>query len=536
MSANNLILIAVTGLLLLAYSFFNGNPGLISNVALTYLKLAVLVCGSIAAVSTLSFLIADVWFARSRGKQPSALLKLVIRIVLYVGCAIVILQIFGKDIAVLFTTSAIVTAVIGFALQSTLGNFFSGVALRIDQPFQIGDRIIIKGVEGIVDSITWRATGIRLSSGKITYVPNGFMSEDLVTVVPLDKPVKRTIDFLVPAIAPPQRVIDTVYDAVLNQPHPNINLNQPVEVRMWQYNLAESGLFITYKLFYCPRNYNQANRHTDREIMRRIWYALHRQGLSPEYVTPSGEYYLPLIASVELFRDFSPEGRKILLDNAEILLFDTGEKLSRDNLPPQAMFMVSKGYVEVEQQVVFESGGVLVKPFSHKPSSQPPVPINEETINLIAYQLVYYIGPSAFSLTKEVAKKTNSIYWLYQLLAKEIIDLSSREDFLKNCPPSPIEQLQKGDFFGERTLFLGESLPSINMVTGVETELLAITQKGLFQALSYDQTQLHSLSEKFTQHCQKYLRGTLQSSLEEILESDMVVSTMESIYKNNFDN
>ena len=536
MSANNLILIAITGLLLLAYSFFSGNPGLISNVALEYLKFAVLICGSIATVSTLSFLIADVWFSRSRGKQPSALLKLVIRIVLYAGCGVIILQISGQDIAVIFTTSAIVTAVIGFALQSTLGNFFSGVALRIDQPFQIGDRIIIKGVEGIVNSITWRATGIRLSSGKITYVPNGLMSEDLVTVVPLDKPVKRTIDFFVPAIAPPQRVIDTVYNAVLNQPHPNINIKQPVEVRMWQYNLAESGLFITYKLFYSPQNYNQANRHTDREIMRRIWYALHRQGLSPEYIHPSEEKYLPLIASVEFFSDFTPEAQRIILANTQVLMFDAGESLSRDNLPSQAMFIVGKGFVEVEQQVLFESGGVLVKPFSHRPSSQPPIPLNEQTVNLIAYQLVYYIGPSAFSLTQEAAKHTNSVYWLYQLLAKEIIDPDSKEDFLKHCPSSPVEQLQKGDFFGERVLFLGESLPTVKMITGVETELLAISQKALFTALSHDQTQLHSLSDKFTQHYQKYLQGTVQSSLEEILESDMITSTMKSIYGKNFDN
>ena len=143
MSAKTLIIVAITGLLLLAYSFFSTNPGLISKVFVDYLKIAVLICSSFATVNILSFLIADVWFSRSSGKQPSALLKLVIQIVLYVSCIVLILQILGKDIAVIFTTSAIVTAVIGFALQSTLGNFFSGVALRIDQPFKIGDRIII---------------------------------------------------------------------------------------------------------------------------------------------------------------------------------------------------------------------------------------------------------------------------------------------------------------------------------------------------------------------------------------------------------
>lgn len=530
MSAKNLIIIAITGLLLLAYSFFSTNPGLISNVAVDFLKIAVLICASIAVVNTLSFLIADVWFARSHGKQPSALLRLVIRIVLYVGCTVIIFEFLGQDIAVLFTTSAIVTAVIGFALQSTLGNFFSGIALRVDQPFKIGDRIIIKNVEGRVDSITWRATGIRLSSGMITYVPNGLMSEDFVTVVPLDKPVKRTIDFLAPAASPPQKVIDTAYEAVMNQPHPNINLKQPVEIRMWQYNLGEPYLHITYKLFYCPKDYNQANRHTDREIMRRIWYALKRQQLSPEYVIPTKNNYLKLIRSVELFADFSLEAQKILLENSQILIYDTGEQLTSNNLPSTAMFIVGKGCVEVEQQVSFKSGRVLVKPFSHKPSSKPPIPLDKQIIDSIGYQLVYYIGPSAFSLTQEAAKQTNSIYWLYQLLAKEITDLENREEFLKHCPQSPVELLQKGDFFGERTLFLGESLPEIKMVAGGETELITISENGLAKALHHDHTILQSLSEKFTQHYKEYLKGTIQSS-EETIEIDTVVEKIRSLDK-----
>ena len=528
MSAKTLIIVAITGLLLLAYSFFSTNPGLISKVFVDYLKIAVLICSSFATVNILSFLIADVWFSRSSGKQPSALLKLVIQIVLYVSCIVLILQILGKDIAVIFTTSAIVTAVIGFALQSTLGNFFSGVALRIDQPFKIGDRIIIKNVEGRVHSITWRSTGIRLSSGMITYVPNGLISEDFVTVVPLDKPVKRTIDFLVPAAAPPQRVMDAAYEAVMNQPSPNINLNQPVEIRMWQYNLVEKGLFLTYKLFYSPTDYNQANRHTDREIMRRIWYALHRQGYSPEYVVPTKNNYLKFINSIELFQDFSIEAQKIILENSQNLIFDRGEQLSHKNLPSQAMFIVVKGCVEVEQELTFKSGKIFIKSFTQKPSSQPSLPLSKQIIDEVAYKLVYYIGPSAFSFAQEAAKRTNSIYWLYQLLAKEITDLEDRQDFLQHSPQSPVEFLKEGDFFGERALFLRESLPEVKILAGVETELLIITTDAFAKALHYDHTVLQSLSEKFRQHYQQHLKGTIQSS-DEMLEIDTIVEKIWSI-------
>ena len=46
------------------------------------------------------------------------------------------------------TTSAVGAVVVGFALQDTLGNMFSGLAIQIEKPFQVGHWIRAGDYEG----------------------------------------------------------------------------------------------------------------------------------------------------------------------------------------------------------------------------------------------------------------------------------------------------------------------------------------------------------------------------------------------------
>ncbi|MEC4892261.1 MAG: mechanosensitive ion channel [Oscillatoria sp. PMC 1051.18] len=511
MNAYNLILLALTGLLLFVYSFLQHNQDLVSAAVLDYLLVILLVCGSIAVVNVISFLVVEVWFPRKQGKQPSALLKLVISLILYGVCAIAILLLLGKNIATIFTTSAVLSAVLGFALQSTLGNFFEGVALRIDQPFQVGDRIILEDAEGWVESITWRATTIRTCEGMLVHIPNGSMAQELVKVIPPGGQVRRCVEFIVSARVPPQDVINTVDRALLNQPSANVNLDKPLRVKLGEYEFAEEVL-AHYKVLYYPLNYSDANNYTDAEILQRVWYALHRQGWFPEYIPRSSEKHLNLISSVEFFRELSQENREILVGNCQSFLFDAGERLSCANLPSSTMFIVAEGCINVEQELItnLSENTFTVKVFSRRPKVQPPVPLSEETVEKVAYQLAFYIGPSAFAITNQVAKEVFFLYWIYQRLAAEINDPRARAEFLSNCPLAPIEQLQRGDFFGEMCLFLGADFPDVKMTAAVATELLAIDRQAIALVLREDESFLALLSHRLAKHQQDYLTETMQ--------------------------
>ena len=526
MKTSNLILIGLTGLLLFAYSFFRNNPDLVSDSLVKFLEISVLIGGSIAIVNLLSFVIVNLWFARVQGKKASDLVKLVVALLLYAMCILIIFQFFGQDISAIFATSALISAIVGFALQSTLGNFFSGVALQIDQPFHIGDRVIIQDEAGYVVSITWRATTIRTVEGMLVQIPNGLMSEEIVKVIPGQGNVQRALDFVVSGELPPQQVINIVYQAILNQPNPNINLDKPVQVSVWEFELVEESLFVNYKILYYPHNYEEGNLYTDREILRRVWYALNRQEMTANYPIPSPERHLRLIKSIEFFQNLNPEAQKILLKHAKSLLFDTGETLNSYNLPEKTMFIVIKGCVNVQQKLRANSEQIKFQVFSRRPKAQPALLLDHKLVEQVAFELAQYIGPTAFSLAH--AKQSSSLYWLYQQLAAEIRDPQQRQEFLRSCPIAPVEQLQSGDCFGEMSLFLSKPLVPVTMTSLVETELLTIPQQAIAEVLEQDQKLSGILAHEFAKYQRDYLTKTMQIPGPKGQEAEQIANIMEN--------
>lgn len=70
---------------------------------------------------------------------------------------------------------------VGMALQGSLGNFAGGVMILLFRPFKVGDNIIASGVEGIVQRIDIFHTILRTADNRIIYVPNGTLSNQVVT-------------------------------------------------------------------------------------------------------------------------------------------------------------------------------------------------------------------------------------------------------------------------------------------------------------------------------------------------------------------
>ena len=79
------------------------------------------------------------------------------------------------------TTSAVGAVVIGFALQDTLGNMFSGLAIQVEKPFHVGNWVSSSSFEGEVVEITWRATKIRTRQGNLVIVPNSEVAKQSIT-------------------------------------------------------------------------------------------------------------------------------------------------------------------------------------------------------------------------------------------------------------------------------------------------------------------------------------------------------------------
>jgi small-conductance mechanosensitive channel len=95
--------------------------------------------------------------------------------------------IFDFNIATIATTSAVFSLVLGLALQDTLGNFFSGLALQIDRPFKINDWIEIHtGDEkwvGQIQEINWRATFLLSFADELIMFPNKTIAQSQILIL-----------------------------------------------------------------------------------------------------------------------------------------------------------------------------------------------------------------------------------------------------------------------------------------------------------------------------------------------------------------
>jgi len=176
----------------------------------------------------------------------------------------------------LFTGSAVLTAVLGFALKDTLGNVFAGLAIHAEHPFELGDWIQYDANPahiGRVVEINWRATKVITLDEAYVIIPNGQLAQASIRNFTKPEPWSRRSLFVVaPYDVSPQRVQQTILEAVrgsfgvLEHPAPSVVTN----------DFKERGVEYWVRLF--TTDFDKRDR-VDGMARDRIWYALSRQGI-----------------------------------------------------------------------------------------------------------------------------------------------------------------------------------------------------------------------------------------------------------------
>ena len=110
--------------------------------------------------------------------QPTIepLLRNAVAVLLFLAGAYAILLAWGIEVTGLVASAGIVGLALSFAAQDTLGNLFAGVAILMDQPYTIGDYIILDSSErGEVTHIGLRSTRLLTRDDVEVSIPNGVM-------------------------------------------------------------------------------------------------------------------------------------------------------------------------------------------------------------------------------------------------------------------------------------------------------------------------------------------------------------------------
>ena len=112
---------------------------------------------------------------RTFDEQLFPIVRKTLKLFIIVVAALVTLTNIGIDVTAAIASLSVGGLAVGLAAQDTLANLFGAVAVFVDKPFRIGDRIQLDNVDGTVESIGLRSTRVRNLNGHLITVPNKTM-------------------------------------------------------------------------------------------------------------------------------------------------------------------------------------------------------------------------------------------------------------------------------------------------------------------------------------------------------------------------
>ena len=311
-------------------------------------------------VKALNFLFFDLLFRFRQGFDAPTLVRNVFSIIAYTIFFFIVLKALFPDLnlGALFTTSAIFGVIFGLALQDTLGNFFAGISLQADRPFQVGDVITVGALRhtGVVEEISWRAIKIRTFQNHVVLIANSTAAKEPIEVCPRDNLNARLVFFNTLYADSPAKTIHVVREAVREADNVSEKITPIVRIR----NLGDNG--VDYEVKYWLVDYAKYN-DTDALVRQRIWYAFRRAGLNFAYPTRSliverkggqgpterdGGAIVERLSAVDIFAPLSVDETGMLAQAAVRHVFAPGETVIRAGDPGSSMFVVHNGRVQVQ--------------------------------------------------------------------------------------------------------------------------------------------------------------------------------------------
>jgi MscS family membrane protein len=142
----------------------------------------------------------------------------------------------------------------------------------IDQPYRVGERIIVGEHDGVVEQIGLRSTRIRELDGHLTSIPNEKMATTDIENVERRKHIRRKTQLRIATGTPRKKVEEAlaIVKDILND-HEGMPAEQPPRVYFQEFNPDSLSIIIFY--WYAPPNYwafCEFGERINLEIIRRF--------------------------------------------------------------------------------------------------------------------------------------------------------------------------------------------------------------------------------------------------------------------------
>ncbi len=212
-----------------------------------FIGLAKIIWWTNAAWSLISIVRVFLTFER-RPRQARLIQDLVVGVI-YTGAALsVVAYVFDAPVGTLIATSGVFAIILGLALQSTLSDVFSGIALDVGRPYGIGDWLSLSdGIEGQVVETNWRATHLLNGANDLVIVPNSILAK--ARLINLSSPERShgvTLSVRLLPTVRPSVIVDVMHSVLLSST--SILLTPAPTVQVMSLDANAVGLALSFRV------------------------------------------------------------------------------------------------------------------------------------------------------------------------------------------------------------------------------------------------------------------------------------------------
>lgn len=127
----------------------------------------------------------------------SSIIVNIVRIVIWVlGISIMLSACFNVDVNALLAALGVGGIALSLGLQDTIKNFIGGLQVTLMGIVHPGDHVVVDGVEGIVQDVTWRQTVVKDYDNNVHLIPNAVINATTVQKIDPDLLVITLISFV----------------------------------------------------------------------------------------------------------------------------------------------------------------------------------------------------------------------------------------------------------------------------------------------------------------------------------------------------
>lgn len=370
--------IVATGFALLAWAGRAGNwpaplPALREPLSNLLLSLAAL-AAAMLLVQALGWLVWDRLVPRYSGlRLPRLLRQFVAVLVMAMAFVGVLAQVWNVALPAVLATTGVIGLVLGLALRRILTDFFSGIALNVEQPFRLDDFILLhtrqrrEPIAGLVREITWRSTRILTPEDNLVSVPNSVVANAVVENLSSPSPVsEQEIDLLLDW-GLPQDAAETLLGAAVTEAWAQGAAagDKPPKVRICRLD----GRGVTWRITYLLDPRRKAKGPARHELLACVHRHLVLAGLRPVHDnTPdrlpawmdgtgpatstvrqfdTSEARRRVVDTLVLLDSLAVEERETLAAGMRLRALARGDTVIERGAEGRSMFVVAAGVVEV---------------------------------------------------------------------------------------------------------------------------------------------------------------------------------------------